>query len=241
MTEVASLGSADRGASSSCAGKLKTCPTLGRNLRITRLVIRLEPFKQRRRLRVQSELAGFGHKIFSFLRIVVETSLAHFFTPLLFLLLTLWSTVTIDPLHHLLVAFPFDHRGFEIVTHDPLPTEEHVIERTIKMILANVVAKQRATLVECPPQNDITAHHRVRTAWRFFGQIFSLHSCLHDKTESLPEGRARLNSRSTSARGGRLANQGHEPQERNHFHTQQPHRNAEGWSGRIQTIRQRGR
>jgi len=57
--------------------------------------------------------------------------------------------------------------GFEIVTLHALETEQHVIERAIKVIFTDVPRYERAAFIDRSPENCIAADANTWTARRF--------------------------------------------------------------------------
>src|SRR5439155_195636 len=79
------------------------------------------------------------------------------------------SAVAIDPFRNFVIACAGLDESFEIIALNALETEEHVIERTIEMVFADVAPKQRTAFIDRAPQNGVAAHPRFRTARRFLG------------------------------------------------------------------------
>ena len=79
----------------------------------------------------------------------------------------------IDPLRDLLVAGARFHKRFEVVPLKALESEQHVVERTIKMVIADVPPEQGTAFVDRSPEYDVTAHLHLGAARRFLRQIFS--------------------------------------------------------------------
>ena len=72
------------------------------------------------------------------LRIVIGIGRFGFVAPALDLLRSFRITTGIEPLGHLLVARAALHLGLEIGAVDAFETKKHVVQRAIKMILADI-------------------------------------------------------------------------------------------------------
>ena len=91
----------------------------------------------------------------------------------------LFLAVLIEPLRHLLIARAVLDLRLEVVALHPFESKEHVIERTIEMIFANISRDQRATFVDRPSENGVTANANTRTARCFLRQIFARNVLVH--------------------------------------------------------------
>ena len=155
------------------------CERLRRFL-VARLVVDLEPIEERCRGGIKAMRLDLLLEPFAFLRIIVRICRFDFVAPGVHFLRRFLFPMAIEPFRHLVVAGAFLDLRLEIVTLHPFETEKHVIERTIKMILADVARDQRAAFVERPAQNRVAADANSRTPGRFLGQILSSHFGVHE-------------------------------------------------------------
>src|SRR6185503_11685792 len=120
------------------------------------------PIKQWCRFWIEAERLQLVDVPVAFLRIVVIIYLQHFLTPSALFLLAFPRPAAINPFRDFIIArIGLDER-LEIVALNPLETEDHVIERTIEMVFADIAPKQRPTFIDGAAQNDVTAHTRFR-------------------------------------------------------------------------------
>ena len=69
----------------------------------------------------------------------------------------------IEPFDHLLVARALLNLGFEIVILHTFETEQHIIERTIEMMFADVPRHERAAFIDGAAKDGIAAYSNTRT------------------------------------------------------------------------------
>ena len=138
-----------------------------RCLFVTHSVVGLQPIEHWCRPRIETERFQLLDVPVAFLRIVVIILFHHFLTPGSLFFCAFRNAVAIEPFGNVLIAGAgFDER-LEVVALNALEPKEHVIERTIKMVFADVPPKQRTAFVDRAPQNGVTADPRFRTARRF--------------------------------------------------------------------------
>ena len=79
-----------------------------------------------------------------------------------------FGNVLIEPFDDLLIACSLLDLRFEIISPYAFESEEHVIERTIEMIFADVPRHQCPALVDRAAKNRVTPDANTRTARRLF-------------------------------------------------------------------------
>src|SRR5438067_5414184 len=131
---------------------------------VAHLVVGLQPIEQWCRFRIEAQRLQLLDVPIAFLRVVVRILFRHILIPSALFLFAFWSAVAIDPFRNFVIARAGLDESFEIIALNTLETEEHVIERTIEMVFADVAPKQRPTFIDRAAQNDVTAHTRFRTA-----------------------------------------------------------------------------
>src|SRR6478736_6357374 len=135
---------------------------------VAHFVVGLQPIEQWCRFWIEAERFQLLDVPVAFLRIVVIIYLQHFLTPGALFLLAFRSPAAMDPFRDFIIARAGLDERFEIIALNALETKEHVIERTIEMVFADIAPKQRPTFIVRAAQNDITPLPRFRTALRFF-------------------------------------------------------------------------
>src|SRR5437660_5965802 len=135
-----------------------------RRVFVAHLVVGLQPIKQWCRFWIEAERFQLLDVPVAFLRIVIRICLQHFLTPDSLFLLAFRRPAAIDPFRDFIIARSGLDERFEIIALNALEPEEHVIERTIEMVFADIAPKQRPTFIDRAAQNDVTAHTRFRTA-----------------------------------------------------------------------------
>src|SRR5205085_2565521 len=153
-----------------------------RRLFVSRFVVHLEPIEQRRRERIEPVRLQLFYKPIAFFRIVIRIRSLDLIAPGLHFLWRLFLAVAIEPGRHFFLARAFLDLRLEVVALHPLETEEHVIERTIEMVFADISSQKSAALVVGARQNCITTDPFPRTAGRFLREIFALYILVHDRT-----------------------------------------------------------
>src|SRR5947209_11095883 len=140
--------------------------TLGRLL-VARLIVGLEPIEESRLLRLELVNRHLLDEPVALFGIVVRVRFLNFITPRFHFFRRFFIAVVIEPFCHFLIARALLHRCLEIVALHALEPKEHVIERTIEMIFADVSPEKRAAVVISSRQNRVAPDSRPRTARRF--------------------------------------------------------------------------
>ena len=134
---------------------------------VTHFVVGLQPIEQWCRFWIEAEWLQLFDVPIAFLRILVRIYFQRFLTPSPLFLFAFRSAVAIDPPRNFVVTRAGLDERFEIIALNALETEEHIVERTIEMVFADVAPKQRTAFIDRAPQNGVAAHPRFRTARRF--------------------------------------------------------------------------
>src|SRR5205823_6585541 len=194
---------------------------------VAHLVVGLQPIKQRCRFWIEAERFQLLDVPVAFLRIVIRICLQHFLTPSAPFLLAFRRPAAIDPFRDFIIAGASLDERFEIIALNALEPEEHVIERTIEMIFADVAPKQRTAFIDRAPQNGVAAHPRFRTARRFLCKVFPFF--VHKKNYDLPHVAQGMMNAKCQPRAKRWYGY----TKGNNLDNQRSHRNAEGRTGRF--------
>ena len=109
-----------------------------RLLRVRDSIVDFQPLECRGLDRIEVEILGLLAKEIALLRIVVETAGLHLFGPASDFLRRFRLSALIEPFDNLLVACSLLDLRFEIISPYAFESEEHVIERTIEVILTDV-------------------------------------------------------------------------------------------------------
>src|SRR5947199_2177788 len=148
-------------------------------LRVRNSIVDFEPLERCRFGRIESEFLDLFAEELALFRMIVETACLHFFSPAFDFVRRFLFAVLVEPFHDFLVACALFDLRFEVVALHTFETKDHVIERTIEVIFANISRYQRATFIDCTSKNRVTANANPWTAWRFFRQIFSRNFLFH--------------------------------------------------------------
>src|SRR5213592_4440698 len=141
---------------------------LRRLLRVRDSVVDFKPLERCGLCRVQPELPSLLAEEIALFWMVIEAAGLHFFSPASDFLCRFLLAVLIEPFDDLLVPCSRLDLRFEIVALYAFETEKHIVERTIKMVLADVPRHQGAALINCPAKNRVTPDANARTARRLF-------------------------------------------------------------------------
>jgi hypothetical protein len=130
-------------------------------------VIDFEPLECRRLCRIESEFFAFLGEEIALFWVAVKTASLHLFGPAFGFLWSFLLAACIEPFDHLLVACALLDLRFEIVARYALEPEEHVVERAIEVVFADIPRHERATFINRASKNCIAANANARTARRF--------------------------------------------------------------------------
>ena len=120
-------------------------------LSVRRLVVGIQPVEHRRRGRVQTELGHFSHIPIPLLGIVVRVHLHQSIGPFLDLFRGLRCAVRVEKRSEFLVVRAANDLLLDVGIFHTLPIEEHMIERAIGVVIADVAAEKiRARLIGQP-------------------------------------------------------------------------------------------
>ncbi len=144
-------------------------------------VVGLEPGKDRSFLRIESEFLAFLDKKILLLGVIQQRGSFHFVGPASHIFRGVLFAVIVEPSSHFHIARPFLNLGFEIGPLHAFESEEHVVQKGVKMIRADISADQRATFIDCASENRISADAHSGTARRDLGQVQACNLCLHVK------------------------------------------------------------
>src|SRR5260370_15285428 len=136
---------------------------------MTYLVVQFQPLKRRGLCRIEPELLGLLAEEIALFGIVVEAVHFHFLAPAFDFFRRFLFAALIEPFNHLLVACPLLDLRFEIVPFYALEAKERVIQRTIKVILADIPRHKGATFIDCASEDRVATNPNARTARRFPG------------------------------------------------------------------------
>src|SRR5438067_11755517 len=134
---------------------------------VAHFVVGLQPIEQWCRFRIETERVQLLDVPIAFLWVVVRILFHYFLTPGTLFFFAFRSAVAINPCRDFGIACAGLDECLEIIALNALETEEHVIERTIEMVFADIAPKQRTAFIDRASQNGVTAHPRFRTARRF--------------------------------------------------------------------------
>src|SRR5436309_7531876 len=137
-------------------------------LRVTDSIVDLQPLECCRLRRIEAEFPGLLAEEFAFFRMIVETARLDFFSPPFDFLRRFLFAACIKPLDHLLVTRALLDLRFEILTLHAFEAEQHVIERAIKMVLANLPRYMRSAFVDGAAKNGVASHSNAGAARCFF-------------------------------------------------------------------------
>jgi hypothetical protein len=138
-----------------------------RGLLIARLVVDLEPIEERRLRWIQTVRLDLLLEPLAPLRIIIRAGSFDFIAPGFHFFRRFLFAVAIKPFRHLFVTGALLHFRFEVVAFHAFEAKEHVVERAIEMVFANVPGDEGATFIERPSQNCVAANAHPRTAWWF--------------------------------------------------------------------------
>src|SRR6266487_3613672 len=131
-------------------------------LPMRRSVVDLQPLEGRGLRGIEFEFLDLFAEEIALLRMVVETARLHFVSPTFDFLCRFLFAALIEPFGNFLVACALLDLRFEIVAFHTFETEEHVIERTIEVIFANISGHQRAAFIDRAAKNRIIANANAR-------------------------------------------------------------------------------
>src|SRR5207249_779819 len=137
-------------------------------LRVTDFIVDLQPLECCRLRRIEAEFPGLFAEEFAFFRMIVETARLDFFSPPFDFLRRFLFAARVKPLDHLLVTRALLDLRFEILALHALETEQHVIERTIEVVFADLPRHQRAAFIDGASKNGEAADSNARTPRCFF-------------------------------------------------------------------------
>ncbi len=82
--------------------------------------------------------------------------------------------VPCEPIHinHVRVGRVRLHLCLEIVSRHALEAEEHVIQRTIEMVFADIAGEECAAFIRGARENCVPAEAGARAAGGLFGEVF---------------------------------------------------------------------
>lgn len=148
-------------------------------LRVRDSIVDFEPFECRRLLRLEPEFPGRFDKEITLLQVVVETTGFHFLAPAPDLRRRFLLAGLIKPFDYFFVAGTLLNLRPEIFSLHAFKFKEHAVQRTVKMILADVPGDVRAAFVDGAAKNGIATNANARTARCFFCEIVSRNFPLH--------------------------------------------------------------
>src|SRR6266566_7177591 len=134
---------------------------------VAHLVVGLQPIKQRCRFWIEAERFQLLDVPVAFLRIVIRIYFQHFLTPSAPFLLAFRRPAAINPFRDFIIARAGLDERFEISALNALEAKQHVIERTIEMVFADIAPKQGTAFIDRAPENGVAADTRFRTPRRF--------------------------------------------------------------------------
>jgi hypothetical protein len=141
------------------------CSNLRSSLGVRDSIVHFQPLERCRLRRIESEFLDLFAEEVALFRMVVETACLHFVSPGFDFLRRFLFAVLVEAFHDFLIACALFNLRFEIVAFHSFETEEHIIERTIEVILADISRYQRAAFIDCAAKNCVTANANPRTAW----------------------------------------------------------------------------
>ena len=146
------------------------CPArhLRRLLRVRDSIVDFQPLECRGLDRIEVEILGLLAKEIALLRIVVETAGLHLFGPSSDFLRRFRLAALSEPFDNLLVACSLLDLRFEIISPYAFESEEHVIERTVEVIFADVPGHECSAFVDRAAKYRVTSDANAWTArWLF--------------------------------------------------------------------------
>jgi hypothetical protein len=153
----------------SSSGEIDPPSALLRRLPLIRdFVVHFQPLKCRGFRRIESKFANFFAEEISLFRMVVETACFDFVSPAFNFLWRFLYAGTVEPFYDFLVARSLLDLRLEIVAFHVFETEEHVIERTIEVIFADISRHQGAAFIDGAAKDCVTSDGEARTARGFF-------------------------------------------------------------------------
>jgi hypothetical protein len=132
-------------------------------------VIDFQPLERSGFRGIQPEFLDLFAEVVALFRMLVETACLCFVSPTFNLFGHFLFATLIEPFHDFLVACALLDLHFEILALHTFETEEHIIERTVEVIFANISRYQSAALIDCATESCVTANADPRTTWRFLG------------------------------------------------------------------------
>ena len=128
---------------------------------------------------IEAEFLDLFAKEIAFFRMIVEAACLDLVSPMVDFVRRLLFARLMKPFDDFMVACALLDLRSEIVAFYTFETEEHVIERTIEVIFANISTYLGATLINRAAKDCVTANANARTAWGLFPQIFSSDFLFH--------------------------------------------------------------
>ena len=145
----------------------------------TRAVIRFEPVERAGLLRVQSEFGAVLDEEGAFFRVFHRAARFHFIRPSFDFCRRFRRTVGLQPSADVFVIFRGLNGGFEVIAVDAFETEEHVVQRTIVMIFAQLARDAGAAFIRGALGDGESGDAFARAVRRLFGQIPVNDRCAH--------------------------------------------------------------
>src|ERR1700693_757414 len=142
-------------------------------------IVRFKIFGERRALRLESNLGAFAREPILLFRIVVGSIAFDCIGPALNFLGLLGRTMTVEPSNDLFIGGTGTEQLFDLLGRKPLEVEEHLIERTGEMILADTALEIGAALIDHAGHQRVAAETAAGTAWWLFGEVFWGVRCAH--------------------------------------------------------------
>ena len=131
-------------------------------------IVHFQPFKRGRFFRIEPEFLDLFAEELLFFRMIVKAACLDLISPTFDFLRRFLCACLVEPFDYFLVACALLNLRFEIVTLYVLEAKEHVIQRTIEVIVADIPRHERATFIDGAAKNRIAANANARTSRRLF-------------------------------------------------------------------------
>ena len=142
-------------------------------------VIRVEPVESARLLRVQTEFGTVLNEVSALFRILHHAAGFQLIRPGFDFSRGLGRAVCQQPRPDVLIIFRGLDRGLELVAVDALETEEHVVQRAIVVIFAQLPGHAGTALVSGTAGNDKAGVAIARAVRSLFGQVSVDNGSIH--------------------------------------------------------------
>src|SRR5581483_11118533 len=138
---------------------LLRCAALGGEL-----VIQFEPLEGRRFRRIESKFPDLFAEEIALFRMMIQTACLYLVRPTLDFLWRFWFAILFQPFHYFLVAGALLDLRFKVLATHTFEAEKHVIQRAVKVVVADVSGHQGTAFINGASEDRIAANADARAS-----------------------------------------------------------------------------